>query len=528
MDKLKLLLPLVVFGVFSCSGKQPQVDGRTKALASPRSLVVVYENDVHCNMDGYAKFAGLRDAIADTADVLTVSSGDFLQGGAMGSISRGGYVVTLMNAVGYDVVTLGNHEFDYKIPRLMELSDSLNAPIACANLVQKGTSTPLFKPYILKQIGAKKIAFVGVLTPQTLVGESYAFTDESLKTLYDVPAKKIFNLVQSAVDDARKAGADYVILLSHLGFVPPVSSVDAVQNTTGIDAVLDGHSHSVVSEAFIANANGDSVLVSQTGTKFLNVGVLDITRNGIFHSRLIPMDSIVAVSRKVAAAHDSLQALVAADLQKVVSNTKFDLTINGDDGKRLVRKGETNLGDLAADAMRFSVGAQIGIENGGSIRVTIPAGAVKYQDILNVMPFANGMCLIRATGRQIKEALAQGASKLPEESGGFLQVSGLRYTIIVDAKIGETPRVRIEDVQVETGKGFVAIDENALYTVGLSSYVAYEGGEITAFRQSEIVMDKVMTDSEAMVKFLKSQGSEIPEIYRKPQGRIVVKYKEKE
>jgi 2',3'-cyclic-nucleotide 2'-phosphodiesterase (5'-nucleotidase family) len=289
--------------------------------------------------------------------------------------------------------------------------------------------------------------------------------------------------------------------------------------------VLDGHSHSVVNEEFVLNSNGDSVLISQTGTKFQNVGMLDITREGKFRSRLIPMDSVVAVNRKVAAVHDSLLALTAADLQKVVSNTKFELTINGDDGKRLVRMGETNLGDLAADAMRFSVGAQIGIENGGSVRVTIPAGSVKYQDVLNVMPFGNGMCLIRATGRQIKEALAQGASKLPEESGGFLQVSGLRYTVVVDTKNdGDAAQVRIENVQVETEKGLVAIDEEALYTVGLSSYVAYEGGEITAFRESEIVLDKVMTDDEAFVKFLKSLGDDIPEAYRKPQGRIAVKY----
>jgi 5''-nucleotidase/2'',3''-cyclic phosphodiesterase and related esterases len=525
MNKLKLLLPLVSWGVFSCSGKQLEVESHTDALVSSRSIVIVYENDVHCNMDGYAKFAGLRDAIADTADVLTVSSGDFLQGGAMGSISRGGYVVALMNAVGYDVVMLGNHEFDYKIPRLMELSDSLNAAIVCANLVQKETSIPLFKPYVLKQIGSKKIAFVGVLTPQTLVGESYAFTDESLKTLYDIPAEKIFNLVQSAVDDARHDGADFVILLAHLGFVPPASSLEVVQKTTGINAVLDGHSHSVVNEEFVLNSNGDSVLISQTGTKFQNVGILDITHDGKFHSRLIPMDGVVAVNRKVAAVHDSLLALTAADLQKVVSNTKFELTINGSDGKRLVRKGETNLGDLAADAMRFSVGAQIGMVNGGGVRKTIPSGPVKYQDVLDVMPFANDMCLIRATGRQIKEALTQGVSRLPEESGGFLQVSGLRYTAVVESKDGgEATQVRIENVQVEIENGFVAIDENSLYTVGLSSYVAYEGSEITAFRESEIIADKVMTDDEAMEKFLKSLGDEIPEVYRKPQGRIEVKY----
>ena len=506
MELLKYFLFAASLFILSCSGKPPQVSGGKQSLASHRSIVVVYENDPHCQMDGYAKFAGIRDAIADTADVVTVSSGDFLQGGAMGSISRGGYVVALMNAVGYDVVTLGNHEFDYKIPRLMELSDSLDAVIVCANLVQKGTSTPLFKPYILKQVGSKKIAFVGVLTPQTLVGESYAFTDDSLKTLYDIPADSIFNLV------------------AHLGFVPPVSSLEVVQNTVGIDVVLDGHSHSIIDGEFVVNANGDSVLVSQTGTKFQNVGMLDITREGKFRSRLIPTDSVFALNEKVAAVHDSLRALADVDLQNVVANTKFELTINGDDGKRLVRKGETNLGDLAADAMRFSVGAQIGIENSGSVRVTIPAGPVKYQDVLNVMPFANGMCLIRATGRQIKEALAQGASRLPDEYGGFLQVSGLRYTAVVEAsKGGETAQVRIENVQVETENGFVAIDENSLYTVGLSSYVAYEGGEITAFRESEIIADKVMTDSDAMVNFLKSLGDEIPEVYRKPQGRIAVK-----
>ena len=516
---------MCVLLLFSCSEKKQQVQVDENILPSPRSIVVVYENDVHCSMEGYKKFAGLRDAIADTAEVLTVSSGDFLQGGAMGSFSRGGYVVSMMNAVGYDVVTLGNHEFDYKIPRLMELSDSLNAAIVCANLVQKETSIPLFKPYVLKQVGSKKIAFVGVLTPQTLVGESYAFTDDSLETLYDIPAEKIFNLVQMAVNDARKAGADYVILLSHLGIFPPVTSIDVVRNTTGVDAVLDGHSHSVVGEEFAVNLNGDSVLVSQTGTKFQNVGILDITHDGKFHSRLIPMDGVVAVNRKVAAVHDSLLALTAADLQKVVSNTKFELTINGSDGKRLVRKGETNLGDLAADAMRFSVGAQIGMVNGGGVRKTIPSGPVKYQDVLDVMPFANDMCLIRATGRQIKEALTQGVSRLPEESGGFLQVSGLRYTAVVESKDGgEATQVRIENVQVEIENGFVAIDENSLYTVGLSSYVAYEGSEITAFRESEIIADKVMTDDEAMEKFLKSLGDEIPETYRKSQGRIQVKY----
>ena len=516
MNPLKFFIPLFLFALLSCSGKQPQVQAGKSAL-TPRCIVVVYENDVHCNMEGYKKFAGIRDAIADTADVLTVSSGDFLQGGAMGSVSRGGYVVAMMNAVGYDVVALGNHEFDYKIPRLISLSDSLKATITCANFVRKKDTTPFFKPYVLKSVGSKKIAFVGALTPHVLVAESYAFTDNSLDILFDVPADKIVQMVQSAVDDARMAGADYVILLSHLGLVPPVSSVDVIRNTTGIDVVLDGHSHSLVDERFEKNANGDSVLLTQTGSKFQTVGALDIYPDGKLHSRLISMASISVESEKVANVYDSLFALVAVDLQKSVAATDFDLTIEGEDGKRLVRKGETNLGDLAADAMRFSMKSQIGLVNGGNVRTTIPAGTVSFQNVLDVMPFANEMCLIQATGRQIKNALATGAAHYPEEFGGFLQVSGLRYTIVADS----VPR--IENVQVETDSGFVDIVDESFYTVGLSSYIAYMGDENTAFRQSKIILDKVMVDNEALTEYLKSFGGTVPEVYRKPQGRIQVK-----
>ena len=518
MNLLKYLFPLFLVVLYSCSGKQAQVQKGENVLPPPRSIVIVYENDVHCNMEGYKKFAGIRDAIADTADVLTVSSGDFLQGGAMGSVSRGGYVVAMMNAVGYDVVALGNHEFDYKIPRLINLSDSLEAPITCANFVSEGTTTPFFRPYVLKRVGSKNIAFVGVLTPQVLLAESYAFNDDSLLTLFDVPADKVVPMVQSAVDEARKAGADYVILLSHLGLVPPVSSIEVIQNTAGIDAVLDGHSHTHVDERFEKNARGDSVLLTQTGSKFQTVGVLDIYPDGKLHSRLVPMVSVSAESEKVAAVYDSLFALVAVDLQKTVAVTDFDLTIDGDDGKRLVRNGETNLGDLAADAMRFSVGAQIGLVNAGNVRMTIPAGEVSIQNVLDAMPFANDMCLVRATGLQIKEALAMGASHYPQEFGGFLQVSGLRYTIIADS----VPR--IENVQVETDSGFVDIVENEFYTVGMPAYLAYVGNEITAFHQSEIVLDKIMTDDEALTRYLKSFGGMVPEAYRKSQGRIFVKF----
>ena len=517
--KAKFFLSCIAFAVFSCSETSSQAEGTPSS--SQKSLVIVYENDVHCNMEGYAKFAGLRDLIADTADVATVSVGDFLQGGAWGSISHGGYVVPVVNKVGYDVMALGNHEFDYKFPRLMELVDSLTPPIICSNLVLKGTTTSLFKPYVLKQIGSKKIAFVGALTPNALVTESYAFEDDSSKDSYDIPAGNVFQLVQTAVNNARKAGADYVILLSHFGIEPPFTSMELIQNTSGINAVLDAHSHSVVAEKFVPNLNGDSILVSQTGSKFQNVGVLEITHDGRFHSRLIPLDSITTSSKSVSAVYDSLYAIAVQDLQQVISSTKFDLNINGDDGKRLVRKGETNLADLVADAFRNAFEAQIGLVNGGSVRATIPAGNISYQNILDVIPFANDMCLVKATGKQIKSALSEGASHLPDEFGGFLQVSGMRYEIVIDS----IPH--IENIQVETDSGYVNMADDKIYTVGMASYLAYARAEITSFRQSEIVIDKVMTDDEAVMKYLKSLGSEIPELYRKPQGRILVTASEK-
>ena len=200
-------------------------------------------------------------------------------------MTKGASVVALMNAVGYDAVALGNHEFDYKIPRLLEVAGSLNAPVVCSNFERE--NLPVFSPSVLKRVGDKTVAFVGVLTPHTEFAESYAFHDTLLRKFYRVPAKGLAQKVQSAVDAARRDGADYVLLLSHLGMEPPATSVDLIRNTTGIHAVLDGHSHSVIRERFVQNKTGDSVLLSQTGSHFKNVGLLDISPEGIFHSRLL-------------------------------------------------------------------------------------------------------------------------------------------------------------------------------------------------------------------------------------------------
>ncbi|PBC72839.1 bifunctional metallophosphatase/5'-nucleotidase [Fibrobacter intestinalis] len=487
-----------------------------KENASPkkeRSIVVVYENDVHCQGDGYAKFAAVRDAVRDTADVLTVSSGDFLQGGAFCSMTKGASVVALMNAVGYDAVALGNHEFDYKIPRLLEVAGSLKAPVVCSNFERE--NLPVFSPSVLKRVGDKTVAFVGVLTPHTEFAESYAFHDTLLRKFYRVPAKGLAQKVQSAVDAARRDGADYVLLLSHLGMEPPAISVDLIRNTTGIHAVLDGHSHSVIQERFAQNKTGDSVLLSQTGSHFKNVGLLDISPEGIFHSRLLPLDSVKSASEKVSAVYDSILADASRRWDGKIAYADFALMIEDSGGNRAVRNAETNLGDFVADAMRFATGAQIALVNGGAIRKSIPAGSVRYRDVLDAMPFENEMLLIRARGGEILGAIREGLSKWPAEFGGFLQVSGLRIFL----SVGDS--LRLERAEVEQDGAFVALDSAAFYTVGLSSYVAYAGEEIVSFRQSERMPCRILTDTEAVEGFMENLGGKIPDVYRAPQGRIL-------
>lgn len=511
ISKMTLLLVWVIsFALFGCTSQPPE-----------KNIVIIYDNDVHCAVDGYVKLSGIRDAVADTAYVFTVSSGDFLQGGAFCSISKGTFSVDLMNAVGYDVVTLGDHEFDFSVDRLMKLSRDVKADIVNVNFSKVGSTTPVFKPYVIRNAGSRKIAFVGVLTPETLVSESYAFYDDDGKLLYHFHENEIYNLVQNAVNEARKEGADYVVVLSHLGELPPlnskVTSISLIENTDGIDAVLDGHMHSVVEEMWVVNAKGDSVLLSQTGTQFSHIGKLDIGRNGRFHSTLISVDSSVLENRKVKAVVDSLSQLKANLFERKLSLAPFELTINKG-GERFVRKGETNLGDLVADAYRTATGAQIGLANGGGIRRGIAQGAVTYHSILDASPFFNDICKIEATGRQIVEALEQGSKNYPEEFGGFLQVSGLRY------EINSSTKMKVGDVQIEDESGnFAPIELERLYTVGTSSYVAKKGTEITAFKTSKILIGNVATDTDVLADYVKKFGDSIPDLYRKSQGRIRIR-----
>ena len=509
---------LVAFSLvlFACEQEDIPDDGPDK------SIVILYENDVHCFIDGYTRLAGLRDAIAasDTAWTATVSCGDYLQGGTAGALSRGQYIVDVMKTVGYDAVTLGNHEFDYGMPRMQELMPEIGTPVVCANLYKYGTSVALFSPYVIKKYGTRSVAFVGVTTPESMVGESYSFYDNSGNQTYDLRTDDVCNLVQAAVDEARGKGADYVVVLSHLGEEQPalgITSHQLIAATRGIDAVLDGHSHSAIPHDEVANLDGKLVSVTQTGTQFANVGKLVIAIDGSISTTLIPREEIPYENASVSAAVDKVHQALDEVTARKIAYSDFDLIMRDTDGTRLIRRSETNLGDLLTDAVRYSLEAQIGLFNGGGFRNGIEAGDITYGDVANAQPFDDHMSKFEATGEQILSMLERCTSNLPSEEGQFPQVSGLRYTI---HQLSHT----VSDVAVldDASGNWIPLDPAGRYTIASSDYYA-RGGFHDTLKDCKQLFYTTGLVRDALADYLeKTLGGTVPAIYALPQGRITI------
>ena len=487
-----------------------------------KTIVILSDNDVHCAIDGYTRLAGLHDAIAasDTAWVATVSCGDYLQGGNAGALSRGQYIVDVMKAVGYDAVTLGNHEFDYGMDRMQELVPQIGTAILCANLYKYGSSEPCFASYTIREYGSLRVAFVGVTTPESMVGESYSFYDSDGNQLYDLRTDDVCNLVQAAVNEARSKGADYVVVLSHLGEEQPalgITSHQLIAATRGIDAVLDGHSHSVIPCDEVANLDGKLVPVSQTGTQFANVGKLVISPDGSISTSLVPIEDIPYERASVSAAIDKVHQDLDQVTARQIACSDYDLIMRDADGNRLIRRSETNLGDLLTDAVRYTLQAQIGLFNGGGFRNGISAGTITYGDVANAQPFDDHLSKFEATGAQILSMLERCTSNLPSEEGQFPQVSGLRYTIHQQSDT-------VSDVAVldENSGSWIALDPAGHYTIASSDYYA-RGGFYDTLKDCKQLFYSTGLVRDALADFLETTlGGTVPAIYAQPQGRITI------
>lgn len=509
---LQKLLSLAVLcgGCLSCfpeHGHHYRADGR--------NIVIIYENDVHCAVDAYARLAGLRDAVADTAQVLLVSGGDFFQGDAISSLSKGQYIVNILESMGYDALTIGNHEFDYGVPHLLELLQPMTSRVTCTNLFNPETGTPYFQPYIMKQVGSKRIAFVGTLTPTSLDLEYTAFHDNEGRQKYDLHTEEIYSLVQQAVDKARSEGADYVIVLSHLGEKKTVYGVDShglVAATTGIDAVIDAHSHKAVEQEWVNNREGKPIIVTQTGCKLTNAGLLLIAPDGQISTRLIPIKDIQVENLHVAEVVAEQRRMLQADLNQVVCRS--DVALLTKDSLGRVR--ETNIGDLQTDAMCYVTGADIAFTYAEEGVVSIDKGDITMGGLLKLYPYENYVWVAEATGKQILNLLAENTADLPAKTDYLPLCSGLRYTL-------DIARHEVSDVQVlnkQTGL-YEPIDSKHIYRMATTNYLLSSYGFSGEIQQAKVVEHTDQTQRNVLLLYVnETMNGRIGSQYAQPQGRI--------
>ena len=542
---LALVLVLLLAGCGSAAPAETPAPAESAApaensayLGLDNDIVILYTNDVHCGVDdnlGYAGLATVKNALeAQGKHVVLVDNGDAVQGDTIGTLSNGEYIIDIMNEAGYDVATPGNHEFDYGMDQFLALTEKANFPYVSANFVDADGNTVL-DPYVIKDVAGVKIAFVGISTPKTITTSTPKyFQDDNGNYIYgfmqDETGEKLYAAVQSAVDAARAEGAQIVIAMAHLGIeedCSPWTSSEVIVNTSGIDAVLDGHSHSMLACEKVKNKDGQEVILSSTETKLAYIGCLTIRDDGSMTSTLI---SDNGMKDFVAGIQEEFEELV----NTVVASTAVDLVIKDPaSGERIVRVTETNLGDLCADAYRAMSGADVAIVNGGGVRADIPAGDITYGQIIAVHPFGNEMCVVECTGQEILDALELGCSKLPAESGGFLQVSGMTYTIDLNVessvKLDENGMFvsvegdrRVKDVTV----GGEPLDPEKTYTLASHNYKLKDCGDgYSMFADNVFLQDSVMIDNQVLINYIVNVlGGTVGEEYADPygQGRITI------
>ena len=497
--------------------------GNSNDSAMSDDIVILYENDVHCVVEGYSKIAAMKTELQETyAHVGVVSGGDFIQGNSLGVVSKGQYIVELMNLVGYDAVTLGNHEFDFRMERLEELVSMMETkPISC-NFQKIGEDTSYFKPYSIVSYGDVDIAYIGITTPSTLTTAAPAqFKDEDGNFLYTFNPTTLYEVVQGHIDAAVAEGADYVIAISHIGYAEDevygdIEDVETlIQNTNGFDVVLDAHSHSVIEGMTLTDKGGNEVLLSSTGTKFEYIGKLTISEDGL-QTELIKTEEYQATDAVVDAYIARIYEEYAVLGERKVAVSEVDLITKDADGNRLVRRAETNLGDFCADAFRYVVDADIGFMNGGSIRADLLQGDVTVNSLLNVQPFNNSVVLAEISGHAFLDMMEMAMRIWPEENGSFPHVSGVTFSVNTaipssvvlneyEEFVGVSGEYRVYDLKIynrETGS-YEPIDLNKTYTLAASNYILLEcGSGMKMLEGARILQNDGMLDIEAMERYI--------------------------
>ncbi len=507
-------------------------------------VTILYTNDVHTYIDKqapeltYAAIAALKQSYQNAGKkVLLVDAGDHVQGTAYGSMDQGASIIELMNAAGYDAATPGNHEFDYGMDRAKELMRDADFPYLSCNWVDLRTNLRVLPEIKVFVRGGVRIAFVGITTPETFTKSTpaYFMNKAQTKYIYDIlggeDGQKLYSAVQKAVDKA-KCLADVVIGLGHLGVDPsssPWTSEEVIAHTTGFDAFIDGHSHTVMENKQVADASGRMVTLTQTGSYFANVGEMTIAPDGTISTRLVSTydQEDVAVAAEQAAWVNTVDDMLGEKI--AVADTKFYIT-DPATGKRRIRSGETNLGDFVADGIYTyfneveQLHCDIAIMNGGGIRSDEDAGYWTFKTCKQVSPFGNVACLMSVTGKQIQDALefaARFAGAEGKENGGFLQVAGATYEIHTDIPntvqtddknvwIGSatgTPRVQNVKIYDRHTGTYEPLDLAKTYALAGMNYTLRNLGDgFAMFDGAELIKDYVSEDYLVMSTYAMTFG----------------------
>ena len=520
--------------------------------AESRGVVILHTNDVHCGFEaddatfGAADLAAYRARLEDEGyDVILVDAGDFIQGGVIGTLSDGEYPMQIMNELGYDAAVPGNHEFDYGMDTFFKLAGEAEFPYLSVNFTDLRTDEKPFQAYTIIDAEQYRIAFVGLTTPETPTSSNPSnFQDGDGNYIYGFmggdDGTALYAAVQSAIDAAYADGADYVFAIGHMGdyvYDDRWSSIAVFEHVSGLTGFIDGHSHSqIIAEGW--DKNGGDVWLTSTGTKLQTIGQITITPDHGVDCTLINKEDYTVSTDEDSAEYKAYQKTseFIAGIEEqyselagtVVAKTDVELTISDTDtGARAVRSSETNLGDLCADAYRTETGADIGLINGGGVRAGIAAGDITYGNIIDVQPFGNSLCVVEATGQQILDCLEMGAMHTPEENGGFMQVSGLSYTVntYIPSSVttdengnftGVGGEYRVKDVLVNGEP----LDPEKIYTVASHNFMLVNGGDgMTMFSDCNMIAKEIALDNQALINYITGDlGGTVGEEYSDPRG----------
>lgn len=495
--------------------------------------VILYTNDIHTYIDGaitYSKVAALKQSFDEA---LLLDAGDHIQGTAYGSMDKGENMIRLMNAAGYDAATLGNHEFDYGMTGCMQAIDWADYPYLSCNFFHEKNGVQedsVLDAYQVFEVNGRRVAVIGITTPESIYSSTPSyFQDENGSYIYGIAGgsdgQALYTAVQTAIDAAARE-ADVIIALGHLGddaTSAPWRSEDVIANTTGLDAFIDGHSHSTVPMKRVTDKGGDTVILTQTGEYLNAVGKMTISEEGITTELLTAEDlQTITPDPQTKQLEDNWISELDAQLGTVIGTAEVTFD-NYRDGKRLVRVQETNSGDFATDALYYlfdhmDMDVDVAFMNGGGIRNEAITGAISYQTCKQIHTFGSVACLQTVTGQQILDALEWGSRSVGEsEEGSFLHVSGLTYkidtsipnTIQADDKGvwtgGPTGAYRVHDVKVydKESKTWKDLDLSAHYNLAGYNYVLRDLGDGFAMFDGAVnVLDYVMEDYMVLANYV--------------------------